>query len=159
MNPIRARIGQALDGSGAFLRRDRGAGLYVTDLPAKQGDCAAFIGAMEEAGIRVERDGLLLRLVPDTRWAAAFVDWAEARIEPGALTRQLEKTRGRPVCPEETACWLEGMKRIELGDAGDYERVLRQTAAAALRKKGGGLLYACGLCLDMMEAKKRPEPR
>ena len=158
MNPIRAWIEKALEGTGAFLRRDRNAGLYVTNLPAKANDCSSFVRAMAEAGIRAERVGALLRLIPEAQWAAAFVAWAEAQAEPGKLTAQLGKRRGRPVCPEETACWLEGMKRLEQGDPDGYERALRQAAAVALRKKSGGLLYACGLCLDLMEAKKRPEP-
>ena len=130
----------------------------MTNLPAKTGD-TAFVQAMESAAIRVNAAGALLRLTPDIRWAEAFAAWAEAQAAPGELTRQLAKRRGQPVCEEEIACWLEGVKRLELGDKGDYERALRQAAAAALRKKRGGLLYACGICLDLMENMKRPGPR
>ena len=154
MNPIRELVERALEGTGAFLRCDRGEGLYVTNLPAKTDDCTVFRHEMERAGIRAQEMGALLRLTPEARWAEAFAAWAAPEIAPGELTRQLEKTRGRPICPEETACWLEGMKRLELGDAGDYERTVRQAAAAALRKKGGGLLFACGMCLDMMKRQK-----
>ncbi len=150
MNPIRARVEGALSGTGAFLRCDHGEGLYVTNLPARHGDCAAFVREMENEGIHAQEAAGLLRLTPEARWAAEFIAWAEAQTVPGELTRQFEKTRGRPICAEETACWLEGMKRLELGDRGDFERALRQAAAVALRKTCGGLLYACGLCLDLM---------
>ena len=154
VNPIRGAIEKALAGTGAFLRRDRSPGLYVTNLPAKAADCAAFRHEMERAGIRSQETDTLLRLTPEVCWAEAFAAWAEALTKPGDLTEQLQKTRSRPVCPEEIACWIEGVKRAEAGDPGDYERVLRQTAAVALRKKCGGLLYACGLCLDLMNQKK-----
>ena len=151
VNPIRACVERALSGSGAFLRCDRGGALYVTNLLVKRGDLTAFAAEMEKERIRVEAAGGLLRLTPAACWAADFAAWAVEQTTPGELTRQLEKTRARPVCAEEMACWLEGMKRLELGGGGDFERAVRQTAAVALRRQCGGLLYACGLCLDLMK--------
>ncbi len=151
-NPIRTRVGAALDGTGAFLRCDRGGALYVTNLPSRRADWRERAAALEAAKVRCEARGGLLFLTPEPGWAAAFAAWAEESIAVGALTRQLDKRRGMPLCAQEEACWIEGLKRLELNDAGDYERTLRQTAAVALRKRCGGLLYACGLCLDLMKA-------
>lgn len=149
-NPIRARIEAALPNCGAFLRRDRGGALYVTNLPAKYADWESIAAALEAEGLTVARKGDLLFITPDIRWASAFERRAEELVTPGELTRQLAKRRGMPVCAEETACWLAGVKRLELNDRGDYERQVRQAAAVALRKKCGGLMYACGLCFDLL---------
>ena len=128
------------------------------ELLARLIECEA--GGEGEAGMkavagvvmnRVEAAGGLLRLTPAACWVADFAAWAAEQTTPGELTRQLEKTRARPVCAEEMACWLGGMKRLELGGGGEYERAVRQTAAVALRRQCGGLLYACGLCLDLMK--------
>ncbi|MBQ8953945.1 MAG: hypothetical protein IJ048_07490 [Clostridia bacterium] len=155
MNPIRARIERELSGTGAFLRCDRGHALYVTNLPVKRAEWQEIADALERAKIWVEPAGQLLRLTPDACWADEFAAWVQEQTAPGDLTRQLEKRRGQPVCAEETACWLEGVKRLELGDQGDYERDARQAAAVALRKKCGGLMYACGACLDLMDKETK----
>ncbi|MBO4884603.1 MAG: hypothetical protein J5602_04760 [Clostridia bacterium] len=149
-NPIRARLEAALPPAGAFLRCDRGGALYVTNLPAKCGNWAAAAAALEADGLTVAHRGGPLFIAPGVCWAAAFERWAEGLARPGELTRQLAKRRGMPVCAAETACWLAGMKRLELNDRSDYERQVRQAAAVALREKCGGLMYACGLCLDLM---------
>jgi len=150
MNPMRAHAVRVLADTGAFLRCDRGGALYVTDLPARQASWQAIAAALERAHLRVEaRPGLLL-LTPGIEWADAFSDWAGKRTRAGDLTRQLEKRRGMPVCDEETACWIEGVKRLELKHPDGYERAVRQAAAVALRKNCGGLMACCGLCLDLM---------
>ena len=149
-HPIRARAEALLAGTGAFLRRDRGGALYATNLPAKQKDWEAVAAKLEAEGFAVSKSGALLFLAPTLRLADEFARWAEKDAIQSELTRQLSKRRGLPVCEAEEACFIAGLKQMELNDRGDYEKRLRQTAAVALREKRGGLLYACGLCLDLM---------
>ena len=76
---------------------------------------------------------------------------AAARCGESELTRLFRQGAAQSVCDEETRAWLEGIKRLELRQGlGDYEMTVRQAAAVALRKRCGGALYACGLCLDML---------
>ena len=155
MNPIRKRIERVMGETPAFLRCDRDeAALYVTNLPAR---CAAWrdtAAALEAQGMRTRTCGQLIHITPVPEWAEPFERWAAGRAPESELTRCLIRRRGCPVCNDELLCWLEGMKRLELNDAGGYEKRVRQTAAAALRKKCGGLLFCCGLCLDLMGGKE-----
>lgn len=152
MNPIRARIEPVLAETGAFLRCDRGGALYVTNLPSRTGGWQARLAPLDGQDIAWRAEAGLVFFTPGTSWAQAFDQWLLERVTPGDLTRQLEKRRLFPFCGEEEACWLEGIKRLDLPrGACDYEKKLRQCAAVALRKQSGGLLASCGLCLDALK--------
>ena len=153
MNPIRERIRAECAPSGAFVRVDRGDGLYVTDLPRRAEDWPARAEALRQCGLYGAPRGALWVLTPGPVWRAPMTAWLAARVKAGPLTEDFERLTARDVCAEEAACWLMGLKRLESGDEGDYERRLRQTAAVALRAGCGGLLYGCGLCLDAMKTK------
>ena len=148
---MRERLESLLSGTGAFLRCDRGGALYVTNLPARCDRWREPAQAMRDAGFRVEERGALLAVVPDGAWRTRFEQWAAVRCGGSELTRLFRQSAGPSVCEEETRAWLEGVKRLELRQGlGDYEKTVRQAAAVALRKRCGGALYACGLCLDML---------
>lgn len=151
MNPMREWLTEALAGTGAFLRCDRGEGLYVTNLPARCSVWPDYARKMEQAGFAVRASGSLLQIIPHDLWAQRFVEWAQRQGTPSELTRVLARRRAEGVCPEERAAWLTGVKQLELPCATfDYEKMVRQSAAVALRTGGGALLQACGLCLDLL---------
>ena len=54
---------------GAFLRRDRGDALFVSDAP-RLASVAALAGALARAGFRCEASGGLIQLWPDALWLA-----------------------------------------------------------------------------------------
>lgn len=151
VNPIRERLESLLSGTGAFLRCDRGGALYATNLPARCDHWRELAQAMRDAGFQVEERGALLAVVPDRAWRTRFEQWAAEQSCESELTRLFRQSAGQSVCDAETRAWIEGVKRLELCQGlGDYEKTLRQAAAVALRKRCGGALYACGLCLDML---------
>lgn len=151
MNPIRERLEGLLNGTGAFLRCDRGGALYATNLPTRCDRWRELAQAMGAAGFLIEERGALLAVVPDRAWRTHFEQWAAEQCGESELTRLFRQSAGQSVCDEETRAWIEGVKRLELRQGlGDYEKAVRQAAAVALRKRCGGALYACGLCLDML---------
>lgn len=148
---MRERLESLLSGTGAFLRCDRGGALYVTNLPARCDRWHELAQAMRAADFLIEERGALLAVAPDGAWRTQFEQWAAEQSCESELTRLFRQSGARSVCDEETDAWLEGIKRLELHQGlGDYEKTVRQAAAVALRKRCGGALYACGLCLDML---------
>lgn len=158
MNPIRETVERMLSGSGAFLRCDRGQALYVSNVPVKDKDWPALAESLESGGILCRSERQMLFMTPSLRWREPYTDWLMKQTEADELTRLLMRTQGASVCPEETACWIEGIKRLELPSErsiDDYERLVRQTAAVALRKKCGGLMTVCGLCLNLLRSEQQ----
>ena len=120
---------------GAFLRRDRGDGLYVTNAPAKgwQGDIPGF---------KVEIIGSIARMtvLPETIEKCGYM--------PDGLARELERFKGSS--PDAAKIFCECMKCVEAPDTVQWvkcDRMLRQAAAKALREGGGEGLYYCALAL------------
>ena len=150
MNPMRAYLLSQLDGTGAFLRCDRGGALYVTNLPVRLENWCDTACAIEENGFKVEQRGALLAITPEPLWKARFEGWAQGRCGESELTRLFRQRAASESCAEEMRAWFDGIKRLDLhGGAEVYEREVRQAAAVALRKQCGAYLYACGLCLDL----------
>lgn len=144
-----------LEGSGAFLRCDRGSSLYATNLPMKGADWEGRAQEIQRAGFDVKRAGALLLIAPQQAWIEHFSDWAQSAGTHSELTRVLSRFKDRPICEEERAAWLAGVKQLDLPrSAADYEKTVRQTAALAQRKGCGGLLQACGLCLDRLKEEE-----
>ena len=127
----------------AFLRRDRGDALFVTNAPAFS-DAGALTERLCRAGWRVQTRGGLLAVLP----GADMIDQFErARPDPpDFLTRSLTRLRGLPVCSEALTVFAEGLRRAEHGGAEDYDRRARQLAALCLRRSCGGA-YACAVIL------------
>ena len=128
----------------AFLRRDRGNGMYATNAPAK-----GWSGTVP--GFSVEVNGAIacISILPETMCMCDY--------EPDRLATELERFRG---CSADAAqIFTECMKCVEAPDTVAYEkcdRRVRQAAAATLRTGGGEGLYYCALALA--EALRRTDP-
>ena len=140
MTDLRALAAAQLPG-GAFIRRDRGNALYVTNAPAKgwNGDINGF---------SAEISGGIAKLIPDggTMQACDF--------EPDTLAKELSRFTGTSA--EAINIFAACIKCAEAPDTVSYEkcgRMLRQAAAKALRSGGGEGLYYCALALA--EARRR----
>ena len=133
---------------GAFLRRDRGAALYVTDAPRRGG----IVGGDET--------GLLCRIGADLAYLTPGAPWFK-RLEalypepPDFLCASLRRFDGPPD-GEALRLFARAMKRLD-GGPGDprYSRLLRQRAAVCLRERlPGGGLYACALANYIIEKER-----
>ena len=117
---------------GAFLRRDRGAALFVTNAPAK-----GWQGEID--GFSVENDGALAHLTPDAQTMQA------CDFEPDRLALELERFKG--ASDEAVAIFAACMKCADAPDEATFEkcdRLLRQAAAKAMRSGGGEGLSVAG---------------
>lgn len=145
MAEMRAQLRNHLP-DGAFLRRDRGDGLLITNAPA--------IGAFPDSipDFLSERCGNLARILPDVHW----IDRLESVYTepPNYFCKTLLRFRGQSANRENLMLFAQGLKLQDAGSSAApseyraYERALRQRCAAALR--GGaysGGLYACALLL------------
>ena len=135
----------------AFLRRDRGEALFVTNAPRLRPE-TDWAEALSAAGFVCEvKDGLLY-LIPGSAWLARLE--AECPAPPDALCASLLRFRGLSPEPESLRLFALGARALEIPAEGPrYDRRLRQRAAECLRlnathphdpPRGGGL-YACAL--------------
>lgn len=133
---------------GAFLRRDRGAALYVTDAPRRGGTAD-----WRSAGFLCQESGGLARLTPDDRWLQRLE--ALYPEPPDYLCAALRRFCG-PAGPEALRLFARGVKPLDGGgDDPLYARALRQRAAVCLRTHDpGGGLYACALLNYLMEKER-----
>ena len=135
----------------AFLRRDRGDALFVTDAPRFSARMD-WAGLLSEAGFHCAGSGGLLRLWPAGIWLSRLE--ASRPDPPDDLCQSLFRFRGRSPDCESLKLYALGMRCLDGGDgAASFDRQLRQRAAACLRlnamnpeepTRGGGL-YACAL--------------
>ena len=129
----------------AFLRRDRGEALYVTDAPRR----SPAIDWSAAGLICRETDGLA-HLTPDAPWLhrleALYPD------PPDALCATFRRFTGAPDA-DALRLFARGMKALDAGKPDpQFSRALRQRAAVCLREHlPGGGLYACALALYLME--------
>lgn len=134
----------------AFLRRDRGEALFVTNAPA-------FDPALRELpGFIAEQRGSLLHLLPDANWIAR---WERRSPEPpDNLCAGLVRFRGTDPDRENLLLFVRGAKLLDADAAPDeiaaYDRSLRQRAAIALRGGCGGGLYAAALINYRLQNKE-----
>lgn len=148
MNPLVSSLRTAAQSQlpeGAFLRRDRGEALFVTDAPRRGGgiDWTA-------AGFLCREENSLAHLTPDGCW----LDQLEAQFPepPDALCEGFKRFSGAATT-ESLLLFARAMKRLDGGapDPG-YNRALRQRAAVCLRRgEGGGGLYACAIANFLIE--------
>jgi len=144
---MRATIRAALP-ERAFLRRDRGRALYITNAPAFDPDVCAV------EGFQVRRQDGLALIHPEPTWMSELED-AFPRATSD-LSATLLRFRGWAATTEALELFCAGIKLQEMGKSAPeaeieaFDRALRQMAARALR--GGiapGGLYALSL-LDAM---------
>ena len=132
----------------AFLKRDRGDALLITNAPA--------LGCAPEMlpGCIVETCGTLLRILPDADWVAAY----EARIPepPDHLSRTLLRFRGIEADMDNLHLFARIAKLLDAqpspGETEACDRALRNHAALALRGGCGGGLYACACVRALLKS-------
>lgn len=123
----------------AFLKRDRGDALLISNAPA--------FGCTPERlpGCIVENRGMLLCILPDAQWIAEY----EAAIPepPDHLSRTLLFFRGVEADIDNLHLFARIAKLMDAqpspGEIEACDRALRNRAALALRGGCGGGLYAC----------------
>ena len=123
----------------AFLKRDRGDALLITNAPA--------LGLAPDRlpGCIVENRGMLLCILPDAQWIAEY----EAAIPepPDHLSRTLLFFRGVEADIDNLHLFARIAKLMDAqpspGEIEACDRALRNRAALALRGGCGGGLYAC----------------
>lgn len=124
----------------AFLKRDRGEALFVTNAPVFDPEIR------EIPGFILTRNGNLLHILPDASWLAR----AEQAAPPDHLSASLLRFREEPVSRESLLLFARGCKLLEeenlpAAEIEAYDRSLRQRAAMALRGEPGGGIYACAI--------------
>ena len=133
----------------AFLKRDRGDALLITNAPV--------FGCTPERlpGCIVENRGMLLAILPDAQWVADF----EATVPepPDHLSRTLLFFRGVEADIDNLHLFARIAKLMDAqpspGEIEACDRALRNRAALALRGGWGGGLYACACVRALL---KRP---
>ena len=148
---LRIRLGPLLP-ERAFLRRDRGDALFITNAPALA-DCTPLLTSLGTAGFLCETRGNLMRISPGPNFLVAL----EQALAPcDFLSQSLERLRGRIPCAEALALFAQGIRLLEHAapsDTDGYVRRTRQLAAICLRKKLGGA-YACALICHTLKTRK-----
>ena len=126
----------------AFLKRDRGDALFITNAPLFDPSIKTIPGFVLIPG------GKLTRLLPDTGWVAEF----EQGDAPDQFSASLLRFRGLEPDMDGLRICAQGIKLIDAGPSAvpneieAYERSLRNRAALALRgAASGGGLYAAAL--------------
>ena len=148
MEPIRSQVEAVCAPYSARVRVDRGDGLYAVFVYGAPDAARAIEPQLSALGLQCRARGAYLSVSPLPSWRDRVERWFLDAVQPSDLSKDLIRFRERPVCREELSCLTEGIKRLLLRGGNDYEQILRRTAAVALRKKSGGLLYACSLCHD-----------
>ena len=132
---------------GAWLKRDRGDALFVTDAPR----CAPGVdwsGRFQSSGFDCRIEGGLARLSPGAAWPEALS--AEYPEPPDQLCKALQRFNGPPDA-QALRLFSRGLKALDAGvpDPG-YDRAVRRRAAECLRAGGGGGLYACAILQHLL---------
>ncbi len=151
LRQLRAQARTALP-PRAFLKRDRGDALFVTNAPA-------FAPELREVpGFLAERRGALLYLLPEPAW---LLRWERRfREPPDALCESLARFKGMPPDRENLSLFARAAKLLDghpsPGEVEALDRELRQRAAVALRGGCGGGLYAAAILLHMLDRRDAP---
>ena len=136
----------------AFLRRDRGDALFVTNAPA-------FDPAIRDIpGFTAERRGTLLYLLPEASWIARW----ERRLPepPDDLCAKFQRFRGAPPDRGNLCLIARGLKLLDAGanpeEIAAFDQAVRQRAAIALRGgRGGGLCAAAYIAHRLNDKEER----
>ena len=163
MNSFALKLRQAARAAlpeGAFLKRARNDGLFITDAPRRCPD-GGWRQTLREAGFAVEtRDGLAC-LSPAPIWLKKLE--ASFPEPPDALCASLSRFAGLAPEAESLMLFALGARTLDGGDGSEgFDRALRQRAAECLRLNGihpegptrGGGLYACALLHHLIEEER-----
>lgn len=124
----------------AFLRRDRGDALYVTDAP-RFADARELCAALETAGFCCEPRREQLAIFPGVQ---RLIELERRCPPPNFFCASLMKLRGLPPCEDALKLFAVGVRLLEHPEKFAYARHARQLAALCLRTRSGGA-YACAL--------------
>ena len=123
----------------AFLRRDRGDALFISNAPAFEEEIPAIPGFI------LKKEGTLLHILPDSAWMLEL----EKNDPPDQLSETLLRFRGMEADEGALNLFAGGLKLLDGGaaphEAAAFDRSVRQRAAAALRGGHPGGLYALSL--------------
>ena len=129
---LRAAAAAALP-PGAFLRRDRGDALFITDAP-RIDPRADLTAALAEAGFTCAGADGLLRLWPAESWLTQVE--AATPDPPDDLCRSLIRFRGMSPDGASLRLFALGLRCLDGGEgAARFDRLLRQRAAQCLRER------------------------
>jgi len=140
----------------AFLKRDRGEGLLVTNAPVFDPDIR------EIPGFILEMQGNLLRILPDEGWLMHLE--ASHPQPPDFFSKTLLRFRGGQPDRQNLLLCVQGLKLLDAGrepgqaEIAAYDHALRRRCAEALR--GGacaGGLYAAALILAQINTLYKGE--
>jgi hypothetical protein len=127
----------------AFIRRDRGEYLFISNAPVFDAEIETLPGFL------VFPAGKLIAILPDS----GAVSRIEAHFEAmDDLSASLQRFRGTEADPANIRLFSAGLKLLDTGESVPenevraFERNLRQRSALALRGGcSGGGLYACAI--------------
>lgn len=134
----------------AFLRRDRGEALFITNAPFFDPNLREIPGFITEVQDK------LMHILPDESWIARL-EKADAKDH---LSSSLLRFRAQAPDHDNLCLFAQGLKLLDVsGSAPEaeieaYDRALRQRAALALRGGCGGGLYAAALVNAQVQSIK-----
>lgn len=138
----------------AFLRRDRGEDLFVSNAPV-------FAPSVSEIpDFCVRREGALLHISPDVDWLLRLE--RQPCTPPDHFCESLRRFCGESPTPEAMRLFIRGAKLADAGASADttslalFDRTVRQHAALALRSGAGGGTYALALLDFALHARAHP---
>lgn len=139
----------------AFLRRDRGGALFVSDAPRHCPD-GDWRERLARAGFDLQKRDGLVYFSPGPAWLMRLE--AACPAPPDPFCEGLARFAGHPPDAESLALFALGARVLDgAPDDGRFERRLRQRAAQCLRRNrtqnenNGGGLYACALVKFIIE--------
>lgn len=134
----------------AFLRRDRGDALFISNAPTFGS------GTIEIPGFILEESAGMLHILPDESWIVR----CEQTCAPDFLSRSLARFRGEAPDRDNLVLFARGVKLLDAAGSASateinaFDRCLRQRAALALRGGCGGGLYAAALVNAQLQQMK-----
>jgi len=138
----------------AFLKRDRGDALFITNAPIFDPSI------VDIPGFTLIPEGKLLRILPDDRRIAGI----ELAKPPDHLCASLIRFRGLAIEQENLLLCVQGLKLLDMGSSAPAEEIeafdcaLRKRAALTLRGKiNGGGLYAAAILNHSIKSIKENE--
>ena len=140
----------------AFLKRDRGEGLLVTNASVFDPDLNNIPGFI------LESQGSILLILPDGSWLVRLEQ--QFPEPPDHFSRTLLRFRGMQPDRDSLRIFVQGAKLLDDGyipspaEITAFGRALRQRCAEALRGSAcGGGLYACALMLAQINTLYKGE--